>query len=460
MLQHAAQNGSLASNDPRLAQFDAPKKEPAYALQDRHNVSAFPSTQSHDSHATTDNNPSGSSRFAAARHATEKFASDPAAPGRDRAAELHAPVYERGRSEPNARDAEPNQALFTHIPSQGSGLTAFYNGEAFQLQHYYDSQSSMDPASLAAQPQGLQQQQQQQQKHFQQLQQQQQWRESDSLQGQPQGLRSTLSSYGYENAASFEPPSLCSDKTSLDVHTDSIKTISSSTEELHNEANEELERSLNEQLSLRQDSDTHACDPHATTRSDVPGGHFPSTTQSGIPGDYFSESVKLDGPGSFYVRAESNQSSSVSDASPDVYASSDVRARGAPPVEAQVLQRGPDAQDTEDLYSAPSFPQHAATNAPEEIPQGTSVAGQPASMPGLDITGQPTAGGGPVSAPSSLGADHGAAQAKPQLTEEFLPNKTFNLPMPQMGTGETEELDPSQYEMYEEFQLQEQDFPS
>ena len=197
MIQSTGQS-SLSTNDPNLRMFD-PSKKGQYALQVSRNVSYLANPASMEHGGTAINNGksiSGSSNSTDIYTANDRCYSSPEMTLRQQ--QVHVP-----NSHPKSM---PYYVLHKPVPPSGSGLTEFYNAEPYQLQMQHDSRSA-GPSSLASRPNNLH-----------------------------------LAQHDYENfpvhqdVHDMQPQNQCGNPVSMVSH--------ASTEELNNERNKELEKSL------------------------------------------------------------------------------------------------------------------------------------------------------------------------------------------------------------------------
>ena len=203
---------ALSANDPRFQALD-PGKKGQYAVQDSANVSYLTQLSSMESNTTvnsSEGSSSGGSTSTDIYTANDRCRSNPEVFTQQQA---QVPGdHGRGRSLPYYMPNRP-------IPSSGSGLTEFFNAVPYQLQLQHDARSA-DPASLASQPHSM-----------------------------------NPADHGYINVPA--PHSMGHLSTPVH-HPQPVSMVSaSSTEELNNERNEEIEKSLE---SLNLDSLNRQCD--------------------------------------------------------------------------------------------------------------------------------------------------------------------------------------------------------
>ena len=202
----------LSANDPRFQALD-PGKKGKYAVQDSTNVSYLTQLSSMDSNRTvngSEGSSSGGSSSTDIYTANDRCKSNPEL-FRQQQAQVPGD-HGRGRSLPYCMPNRP-------IPSSGSGLTEFFNAEPYQLQLQHDARSA-GPASLASQPHSM-----------------------------------NPTDHGYINVAA--PYSMDHLSTPLRHAQPNSMISASSTEELHNERNEEIKKSLE---SLNLDTSSRQCD--------------------------------------------------------------------------------------------------------------------------------------------------------------------------------------------------------
>ena len=207
LLQMVERSGGsvLSANDPRFQALE-PAKKGQYAVQDSANVSYLTQLSSLESDRTVNSSEGNSSEGSASTDiytANDRCKSNPEMMFRQH--QVQVPCDQRrGKS-------LPFFMLSTPIPSSGSGLTEFYNAVPYQLQLQHDARSA-GPASLASQPHSM-----------------------------------NPADHGYINVPMQHSMG----------HSQPISMASaSSTEELNNERNEEIEKSL---ASLNLDTSSRQC---------------------------------------------------------------------------------------------------------------------------------------------------------------------------------------------------------
>ena len=203
----------LSANDPRFQALE-PGKKGQYAVQDSANVSYLTQLSSMESNRTvnsSEGSSSGGSTSTDIYTANDRCKSNPEV---FRQQQVQVPGdHGRGRSLPYYMPSRP-------IPSSGSGLTEFFNAVPYQLQLQHDARSA-GPASLASQ--------------------------------QPHSMNPA--DHGYINVP--VPHNMGHLSTPVHQRQPVSMVSASSTEELNNERNEEIEKSLE---SLNLDTSSRQCD--------------------------------------------------------------------------------------------------------------------------------------------------------------------------------------------------------